>query len=415
MMKQSCKFIFRATIMMSNSQKNGKILTKINFLTQSIHKRSLVWTGVAIVVILMSDLLPVAFFEKVYYRGLFRFIRVTYDTLLGWSPIPMVYIAVAIIIVRILLWIREWKKGFFFLATKAIGGISFLIILFYVGWGFNYNQVPLQSRLGYNLKEVSLIDIKVEFDRATAELKDAAIHLPVQMTSDQVIKSFALTDNDLRDDVEAALIELGVPSSGKVRVRQLWPPGFLLRWSTAGIYIPQTFEGHIDKGLLSVQKPFTMAHEMAHGYGITDEGACNFIAWLACHNSKNSWVRFGGDFTYWRYAASEISDSIVMKELPSLTPVILRSIQLINENDQKYPDILPKIRDAIYSNYLKHHGVAGGMRSYNYVVLMVQQYLKKKHQTSGQHDVGCTTPLLMGGPLPLFNNFNHSIIDIMNG
>ncbi|MEP6648093.1 MAG: DUF3810 family protein [Saprospiraceae bacterium] len=400
--------------MMSNSPKNLKTLTKINFLAHKIHKRSLVWTGIAILVILMSDMLPVAFFEKVYYRGIFRVIRVTYDTLLGWSPVPMIYFAVAFILLRIFLWIREWKKGFFFLMTKAIGGIAFLIILFYVAWGFNYNQVPLQSRLGYNLKDVSANEIKLEFDRATAELKDAAIHLPLQMTSDSVIKSFAFTDSDLRADVEAALRELGVPSSGKVRVRQLRPPGFLLRWSTAGIYIPQVFEGHIDKGLLSVQKPFTMAHEMAHGYGITDEGACNFIAWLACHNSKNSWVRFGGDFTYWRYAASEIPDSLVMKELPSLTPVILRSIKLINKNDQKYPDILPKIRDAIYSNYLKHHGVEGGMRSYNYVVLMVQQYLKKKQQARDHHDVGCTKSLEQR-PALLFNNVNHSIIDIING
>ena len=97
-----------------------------------------------------------------------------------------------------------------------------------------------------------------------------------------------------------------MPHSGRVRVRQPWPNGFLLRWSTAGIYIPQTGEGHIDRGLLAVQKPFTIAHEMAHGYGVADEGACNFIAWLACSQSRDPWVRFGGALTYWRYAAAEM-------------------------------------------------------------------------------------------------------------
>ena len=61
-------------------------------------------------------------------------------------------------------------------------------------------------------------------------------------------------------------------------------------------------------------------------------------------------------------------------------PVILRSLELIRENDKKYPDILPKVRDAIYSNYLKHHGVEGGLRSYNYVVMMVVEYLGKKEE-----------------------------------
>ncbi|MEO6132542.1 MAG: DUF3810 family protein [Saprospiraceae bacterium] len=337
----------------------------------------MLWIGLAILVIALSDLLPSSWFDRWYYHGIFGWIRLLYDTLLGWSPVPMLYIAIPIIFLRIFLWIRERKKGFLYLFTKALGGLACLIFLFYFVWGFNYNQVPLQSRLGYNLKEVTKHEIELEFQRATIELTNAAESLPTGMTSDEAIAGLSISDHDLRADVEKALRELNIPSRGHVRVRQIWPPGLLLRWSTAGIYIPQVFEGHIDKGLLSVQKPFTMAHEMAHGYGVTDEGACNFVAWLACRASENNWVRFGGDFTYWRYAAAEMPDSTVMDALHTVSPVVFRSIELISENDKKYPDILPKIRDAIYSNYLKHHGVEGGMRSYNYVVLMVEQYLKK--------------------------------------
>lgn len=244
--------------------------------------------------------------------------------------------------------------------------------------GFNYNQTSLQKRLGYNLKDVTQQDIEVEYQRATLELQKAAEELPSLLKTDESISALKISDNDLRPDVEKALAELGIPNKGRVRVRQIWPPGLLLRWSTAGIYIPQAFEGHIDDGLLSVQKPFTIAHEMAHGYGVTDEGACNFIAWLACIESKNPWVRFGGAFTYWRYAASEMPGDSIEQELKIISPVVLRSLSLIRKNDEKYPDLLPKIRDAIYSNYLKHHGVEGGLRSYNYVVMMVVEYLRKR-------------------------------------
>ena len=164
-----------------------------------------------------------------------------------------------------------------------------------------------------------------------------------------------------------------------MRVRQLWPKGFLLRWSTAGIYIPHAFEGHIDQGMLSVQKPFTMAHEMAHGYGVTDEGACNFIAWLACRQSEDKWIRFGGAFTYWRYAAAEMPNDSVKQVIDSFHPIIRRALYLVRENDKKYPDILPQIRDAIYSTYLKRHGVKGGLRSYNYVVMMVSRYREQSN------------------------------------
>jgi Protein of unknown function (DUF3810) len=279
--------------------------------------------------------------------------------------------------VRFIHWIRSRKKGILYLITKALGGVAFLIFVFYFVWGFNYSQISLQKRLEFNLKDVTQQDIEVEYQRATLELQKAAEDLPSQLQTDESISALKISDNDLRPDVERALSELRIPDHGRVRVRQIWPPGLLLRWSTAGIYIPQAFEGHIDKGLLSVQKPFTIAHEMAHGYGVTDEGACNFIAWLACRESRNPWVRFGGAFTYWRYAASEMPGDSVEQELKTIPPVVLRSLSLIRKNDEKYPDLLPKIRDAIYSNYLKHHGVEGGLRSYNYVVMMVVQYLKK--------------------------------------
>ena len=354
--------------------------TKDRHFLKKLHGRSVLWIGLALIAIILSDILPSAFVDKWYYHGIFGWIRVAYDKILGWIPIPMVYIAVGLIIIRIIFWVRERKKSWVYLISKAFGGIAFLIFLFYVLWGFNYNQIPLQTRLGFNLKEVSREDVAAEFHRATAALKKEADALPAGLTSDEAIKGAKISDNDLRPDVEKALLDLGIPNQGRVRVRQLWPPGLLLRWSTAGIYIPQAFEGHIDDGMLSVQKPFTIAHEMAHGYGVTDEGACNFIAWLACRQSKDSWVRFGGAFTYWRYAASEMPLDSVANALEKSPAVVRKSLELIRENDKKYPDILPRIRDAVYSSYLKRHGVKEGLRSYDYVVMMVQQYLEKNNQ-----------------------------------
>ena len=351
-------------------------LTKFN-LSGRLHARSLLWIIIAFVVVILSDILPATLLDSWYYKGMYQWFRSVYDFLLSWMPLPMIYIVLAIILVRIAMWTRKMKKGIPYQVSTALGGISFLIILFYLFWGFNYNQIPLQEKLGFDLKAVSEQEIAAEFQRASNELQKEAALLPERFVSDEAIKNLKISDNDLRPDVVKALDDLDLPHSGCVRVRQLWPNGLLLRWSTAGIYIPQTGEGHIDVGLLSIQKPFTIAHEMAHGYGVTDEGACNFIAWLACSQSRDTWVRFGGAFTYWRYAAAEMPKDSVEKVLQTFNPVVLQSLKLISENDSKYPEILPRLRDAIYSSYLKRHGVKEGLRSYNYVVLMVEQYLKK--------------------------------------
>src|SRR5687767_5817946 len=342
------------------------------------HRRSLIWIGAALVTILMSSFIPDIFFERWYYNGLFRLIRMVYDTLFGWLPFPMIYLIVILVFVRIIKWSSEWKFGIAYQVTRALGGIAWVIVLFYFLWGFNYKQIPLQTRLGLNLDEVTSEEVEKEFLRATEVLKKEAQDLPDHYTSDNAIASLDIDDHSLRPDVEKALQDLNVFNKGRVRVRQLWPKGFLLRWSTAGIYIPHAGEGHIDLGLLSVQKPFTIAHEMAHGYGITDEGACNFIAWLACSQSRDKWIRFGGALTYWRYAAAEMPAEKVDAVIHTFDPVVMRSLQLIRANDKKYPDILPTIRDAIYSSYLKGHGVKGGLESYDYVVLMVQEYLEYK-------------------------------------
>jgi hypothetical protein len=342
------------------------------------HKRSLLWILTAVLCILLKEVLPTSIWEKGYYQGLFTWIRVVYDYTLGWSFIPMVYIVVAILLFRTTIWLRQWHKGLVYQLTRAIGGMALIITIFYVFWGFNYGQISLSQRAGFDFEQVSNSDIEMEFRRATIALKKEAEALPTSLTSDEVINSFKIEDNHLRSDVEAALAELNLIHVGRVRVRQLWPKGILLRLNTAGIYIPHTGEGHIDRGLLSVQKPFTIAHEMAHGYGVADEGSCNFIAWLACSISEDPWIRFGGAFTYWRYAAAEMPVDSLSQVIHEFPAVVRRAITLIKENDKKYPDIMPRARDAIYSSYLKKHGVKGGLRSYNEVVMMVQQYQEKK-------------------------------------
>lgn len=260
------------------------------------------------------------------------------------------------------------------MVMQALGGVAALVFFFYLLWAFNYHQQPLKQRLGVNESNIGENDIYREFLQASDDLRQSASFLDTSLLSNEAIADEPVSDQALQTYVQDALAALQLPNKGVVRVRQLWPRGSLLHWSTAGIYIPQSGEGHVDAGLLSIQKPFTMAHEMAHGYGVTDEGECNFIAWLACQQAVDPWTRYSGAFVYWRYAAAEMPRDTVDVMLASLPEVVSRTLLLIRANDRKYKDWLPDMRDAIYSNYLKRHGVTKGLRSYNEVVLLVRHY-----------------------------------------
>ncbi len=345
-------------------------------------RRSVIWMVLMVLVLILDRIISTPLADKYYYRGIYTGLRPVYDYVFGYSPIPMIYLVTGALLVRTYYWWKERKNGLVYMLIRAAGGIAAMIFFFYVAWAFNYHQVPLPKLLGYDLKSVSPEDIHQEFKRASASLQYTAEQLPSAMTDDISLTKKVVSDGDVRDDVEAALKSLGLPHLGRVRVRQLWPRGTLLRWNTAGIYIPQVGEGQIDEGLLSIQKPFTMAHEMAHGYGVTDEGACNFIAWIACDRSTNPWVRYGGALTYWKYVANEMQSDTVEQMLKTFPEVVERSIRLIRDNDLNYPDLFPKYRDAIYSSYLKHHGIKEGLHSYNEVVLMVQQFVQRNSMSS---------------------------------
>jgi hypothetical protein len=324
--------------------------------------------------LVLNAIIPGKIWEAVYAQGIFVVVRKIYDWGWSWSPLPLFYVLLGIILWRTITWFRARKSGALYLVSKAAGGIAFLVLTFYVLWAFNYHKAPVANRLGYDFSTVEEQDILNEFAVATDELNQKVMALPFEFHSEGMLEKKVVNDREIRPWVQRALQELNLAHRGNVRVRQLWPNGILLRFGTAGIYIPQTGEGHIDYALLSVQKPFTIAHEMAHGYGITDEGECNFIAWLACRISDDPYVQYSGALGYWRYAAAEINADSVTNALASLPPTVKRTLELIRKNDRKYPDLMPKIRDAIYSSYLKRHGVIKGLRSYNEVVLLVSQY-----------------------------------------
>jgi hypothetical protein len=156
-----------------------------------------------------------------------------------------------------------------------------------------------------------------------------------------------------------------------------------LHFRTSGIYIPHAFEGHIDKGLHEIQHAFTMAHEMAHGYGITDESECNFIAYLTCLQSSDMNIRYSAELAYWRYLAGYFKyfhradwESIYN----GLNPKLIEDLDAISSHISKYKDWMPKYRDLIYDRYLKTHGVKAGIRSYNQMILLIAAYRESKNQ-----------------------------------
>lgn len=328
--------------------------------------------------------------EYGYSRGFFGAIRLVIDYTTGLLPIPMFYVFFLVVLIVFIryLWIsfqlkRSLKARLRYFGMSVLKNIILIIAWFLLIWGMNYGRIPIENQLGLEINAPKLEKVKAETQWATKKALDLRKLVASQDTNalDATLMPNELED-EIRKSLKSVLKELGYPTVGNVRARQLYPKGILLRLRTAGIYWFFVGEGNFDAGLHPLQKPFTMAHEMAHGYGFGDEGTCNFLAYLTCLKSGQAYIRYAGMLSYWRYIASEY-----MIRTPeeywefrdkNLSIGMKNDLASIYENSAKYRDVMPnKLRTSTYDTYLKLQGIEEGIRNYSRVVLLVNAWKDK--------------------------------------
>jgi hypothetical protein len=355
------------------------------------NKNKWIWIALGLIAIIVRVLLSQSpkLIERYYSRGFFIGIRYFLDTTLGWFPLPFVQVLLIGILIyfvcKVSNIIRFHETFLDSFKRFSLGIISFcfgVIFFFLVLWGFNYGRVPLEDSIQLTPTPLTLNELKAELKINTQEVVTARQFIP--NITDSAIQNYFLPlelESKVRDDLVKLLNELDFPTPGKVRGRQLKPKGILLRFSTAGVYFPWTGESNIDAGLHPIQIPFTMAHEFAHGYGFTDEGTCNFLAYLSCIRSDNPFFQYSGHLSYWRYLASfyRRNDQTGYKNyFKTLPDGMVKDLYSINDNSNKYPDVLPNWRNALYDTYLKTQGIPEGVLSYNRIVMLVKSWREKQ-------------------------------------
>ncbi len=311
-----------------------------------------------------------------YYKdGFFSWIRQSYDFLFGqWLPFPFFILSFLALSFCVLIHISRKRKTFEKLSV-GFGWIAFTISAFYVLWGFNYNVPSVSQLISLRFEKVDSIALYDELDYVIKEIN----YMRSSIQDDSFPISFDNSDleAEIRHDLESTFENLNIKTMGTPRVRTVKPAGLLMRWKTAGIYIPHAFEGHIDGGLLPIEQPFTMAHEMSHAYGITGEGDCNFTAFLACMSSENPFFRYSAYLDYSLYLLRDVyrtNPSMHKMFRERLHPGYHADIKAMIENGKKYPDILPAVRDLLYDRYLKAQGIKDGIKNYSRMVQMVINY-----------------------------------------
>ncbi|MEZ4981767.1 MAG: DUF3810 domain-containing protein [Saprospiraceae bacterium] len=344
-------------------------------------KKKFLWIGLGILAIVLRAILSPEFIEVYYSRGLYLIIRSGFDFLGGLVPFSLFYIIMPLLFgILFFQWFKIIKRSQP-LKTKLLnwllnvfawlGGLTFFFLFL---WGFNYGRVPTEKQLNFEDREIVLGDL-IRWVKSDAEKL-------AQMRIELGAKPIPVEDKlgIIRKNLQTVLQKNGYPSSSLVSCYPIRPNGILLRFSTSGVYIPFDGQGHIDNGLHPIQKPFVTAHEMAHAYGFTGEGICNFWAYISCYQSEDPFVRYSGAMGLWRYMASawRFADPegylAFREELPK---VLAQDLDEINASITAYPDIMPAFRDAIYDSFLKVQGMEDGLSNYDKIIPMVISWREK--------------------------------------
>lgn len=315
-------------------------------------------------------------FEQVYAQKIYPVITFSMTALFDWVPLSLTelalvlllfgFLASASLVLRKRLRLRKWLFGVF-------SFVSLLYAWFYISWGFNYLRQPLLVR-------TTLQPVSVDSTRFREIL---------QYVLDDANQSYVPVQKVDRDVIDAAI------EKGFVRVARLlgtkFPDGFrkpkallanfiINKTLTNGFFSPFFHEIHVNTDLLSVEYPFTLAHEKSHQMGIASEAEANFIAYLVCLESGDAAVQYSakldilGEFLR--------RGRFAFADYPALRGQVREEIEQdfvrIRQRWLQHAGAISEVSSEAYDRYLKANRIPDGLANYNGVVEMVLSWYANK-------------------------------------
>ena len=326
------------------------------------------------------------FVERWYSRGLFQRIRYTIDWTTGRLPFPVFYLFwIGVVVFWIILYRRRPRIGTLRLKvgywlTRFVGFAGLILGLFFWMWGFNYARVPLKTQLGLQVQPLDSTALWQELTSETQDLNTLRTALAGNDTT-------ALDDEKLwpihaEDTIRESLVKWleseHFPTNGRVRGRFIYPEGTLFAFGAAGIYWPFVGEGNVDAAIHPLCKLPAMAHEMSHGYGFSDEGVCNFLAYVSCYNHSNKYIAYCAHLDYWHTLARAClfnNPKRYQTQYRGTIPAgIVADERAIRRRHSRFGELAPELRYDLYDFYLKSQGIKAGMLSYDEVLMLVRAW-----------------------------------------
>ena len=146
-----------------------------------------------------------------------------------------------------------------------------------------------------------------------------------------------------------------------------------------GVYSFFTGEANININMPDYTVPYTAAHEFAHQRGIAREDEANFVAFLVCLESDDSYIRYSGLLSMYEYVSNSLYSAdydLWLSVRSGLDQNAISEMSAYNTFFAKYrTNTVAKVSSAVNDTFLKAQGTQGE-KSYGLVVDLAVAYYK---------------------------------------
>ena len=146
-----------------------------------------------------------------------------------------------------------------------------------------------------------------------------------------------------------------------------------------GVYTFFTGEANINVAFPDYTVPFTAAHELSHQRGIARENEANFMAFLVCIRSEDSYIRYSAYLNLYEYVLSALGSAhsgLYVRAYSRLADCVKGEMAAYSEFYEQYRDsTASEISGAVNNTFLIIHGTEG-TKSYGMVVDLAVAYFK---------------------------------------
>ena len=258
--------------------------------------------------------------------------------------------------------------------------VATLFSVFVLGFAAGYRARPLEEKLDLDRQAVS-----------ASELYETAVIL-IDAINDEVARvSFGTDDfsvmpyslNKLNRNLSDAYGSLSEKYDFLMHmdthVKPVLASEVMSHMHITGVYSFFTGEANINVNFPAYTIPFTAAHELAHQRGIAREDEANFVAFLVCMESEDSYVRYSGYMNVYEYVANALWSAdreLYDKAVAGLNEQVKGEMRAYARfYDQYSGSVVGQVSSTINNSYLQSQGTPG-IKSYNMVVDLTVAYFK---------------------------------------